>query len=274
MGVMITVAPTGAESRKEDVPALPTTVEEIVATAQQVEAAGAAMIHLHLRDASHEPTLDVGVGREWVAAVRESTDLVVQISTGGAVTDSFKDRLAVLEVEPDSCSVSMGTVNFGDGVFHNPPGFIRDLYRDVRERDIVPEFELFDLGHIESLRRLLRDEGVPAKGRVHCNLVCGVPGGMPGTPQAVMAAASMLPPEVSSWSATGVGRSSVSVLLTALALGGHLRVGMEDTLTLSPGRPVTSNTELVLRAAGLGRLANREPLDPTAAREVLGIAAR
>ena len=101
--LLITVAPTGAETAKADCPQLPTTLEELVAAARECEAAGAAMIHLHVRDTSHAPTLDQGLLREWVAAVRASSSLVVQLSTGGSVHDPLDERLKVLDAEPDSC---------------------------------------------------------------------------------------------------------------------------------------------------------------------------
>ena len=107
---LITVAPTGAESAKADVPALPVTVEEIAATARDCQAVGASVIHLHIRDAETRPTLDLVYVREVVAAVRETTDLVVQLSSGGAVTDPFDARLAVLEAQPDAASLTLGTV--------------------------------------------------------------------------------------------------------------------------------------------------------------------
>src|SRR3954451_1680082 len=111
--LLITVAPTGAETAKDDCPQLPTTLEELVATAKECEAAGAAMIHIHIRDAEHRPTLDLGRLTETVTAIRENTALIVQLSTGGAVTDPFEHRLRVLDAAPDSCSLTMGTVNFG-----------------------------------------------------------------------------------------------------------------------------------------------------------------
>ena len=117
---LITVAPTGAESDKAAVPALPVTLAELVDTAVQCRTAGAAVIHVHIRDDQAQPTLDLGRLKETVHALRESTDLIVQLSTGGAVTDSFADRLAVLDAAPDACSLTCGTVNFGDGVFANP----------------------------------------------------------------------------------------------------------------------------------------------------------
>ena len=274
MSTLITVAPTGAETAKADCPALPTTLEELVETAKRCEAAGAAMIHIHIRDADHRPTLDLGRLTDTVTAVRENTALIVQLSTGGAVTDPFEHRLKVLDAAPDSCSLTMGTVNFGDDVFMNPWPFVAELYQLTQEREVIPEFELFDLGHVAALNRLLDKFGLPYGGKVHCDLVMGVPGGMPGTTDALVAAVNGLPAGVTSWSATGVGRTTLPVALASLSKGGHLRVGMEDTLTLAKGRPVTHNSELVERAATLATLAQRPPMSPDEARDLLNVKRR
>src|SRR5580700_9707795 len=192
-GTLITVAPTGAEADKSAVPALPVTLDELVTTAKECEAAGAAVIHVHIRDDAARPTLDRGRLADTVAALRQGTDLIVQLSTGGAVTDSFADRLAVLDAGPDACSLTCGTVNFGDEVFANPWPFIKDLYRLTQERGVVPEFELFDIGQVATLHRLLGEFGPPAGGHVHCDLVMGVPGGMPGDVRTLAAAVAALP---------------------------------------------------------------------------------
>jgi len=270
-GTLITVAPTGAESAKSDVPALPVTVEEVVATARDCQAVGASVVHLHVRDVATRPTLELGRVREVVAAVREATDLVVQLSTGGAVSDPFDARLAVLDAEPDAASLTLGTVNFGRDVFSNPWDLIVELHTRMQQRGIVPEYEVFDLGHLATLARLLDEYGPPSGGHVHVDLVMGVPGGMPGTTQALAACLPHLPPGAT-FAATGVGRTSLPVMLAALSAGGHLRVGMEDTLTYAPGEPVRDNAQLVARAAGLARIAQRPPLTTEDARALLGIA--
>ncbi len=272
--LLVTVAPTGAETRKADCPALPTTLDELVETAQRCEAAGAAMVHVHIRDDDHLPTLDLGRLRATVEALRAGTDLVVQLSTGGSVHDPLADRLRVLDAAPDSCSLTMGTTNFGDDVFSNPWPFITELYQLSQEREVVPEFELFDLGHVTSLQRLLDTFGLPYGGQVHVDLVMGVPGGMPGTADALVAAVAALPEAVTSWSATGIGRSTLAVALAALSKGGHLRVGMEDVLTLAKGVPVEHNVQLVDRVVALGRIAQRSPMTTAEARELLGTKAR
>jgi uncharacterized protein (DUF849 family) len=273
---LITVAPTGAESAKADVPVLPVTLDELVATAKECEAVGASIIHVHIRDADARPTLDPGRLRETVRALRESTDLIIQLSSGGAVTDPEADRLAVLDAGPEMASCTMGTVNFGDDVFLNRWEFIVDLHTRMQERGIVPEYEIFDLGHLTSLVRLLDRHGLPYGGHVHLDLVMGVPGGMAGDAATLVACAHALRdlPAGTTFSATGIGRSTIPVLLASLAAGGHLRVGLEDTLTYAKGQPVESNAQLVARAAAFARLAQRPPMTPGEARALLGVPAR
>ncbi len=268
---LITVAPTGAELDKADFPQLPTTLEEVVETAASCEAAGASLIHLHIRDAAHKPTLDGGYLKAAVDAVREQTDLIVQLSTGGSVHDPLEQRLTVLDAEPDSCSLTCGTTNFGDDVFLNPWPFMGQLYVQAQEREVVPEFELFDLGHVHALRRLLDTYGLPFGGKVHVDFVTGVPGGMPGRPEALMAAVQLLPQEVTSWSATGIGRTHLPIMATALAAGGHLRVGMEDNVVFARGQQVQHNRELVERAAHLADVMQRPAMSTAEARELLAV---
>ncbi|MET0741466.1 MAG: 3-keto-5-aminohexanoate cleavage protein [Candidatus Nanopelagicales bacterium] len=270
VSTLITVAPTGAETAKADAPGLPVTLDELVDTARACEAAGAAMIHVHIRDDDAKPTLELQRLKDTVAALREQTTMVVQLSTGGSVHDGLEDRLRVLDADPDSCSLTCGTVNFGNDIFLNPWPFMVELYQRSQEREVVPEFELFDLGHVTALHRLLDKHGAPFGGRVHCDLVMGVPGGMPGTTQALVAGVNALPADAT-WSATGVGRTTLAVAFAALSAGGHLRVGMEDTLTLTRGVPVRDNAQLVERAATLASLADRPPMSSADARELLQV---
>jgi 3-keto-5-aminohexanoate cleavage enzyme len=272
-GTLITVAPTGAEVAKADAPALPVTLDELVTAARECRRAGASIIHVHIRDDDAEPTLDIGRLRETVSALWEATDLVVQLSTGGAVTDPEADRLRVLEADPDMASCTMGTVNFGEDVFWNRWDFIVALHTRMQERGIVPEYEIFDLGHVWALERLLDRYGLPAGGHVHADLVMGVPGGMPGTAAALVACVEAMRalPAGTTFSATGIGRTTLPVMFASLAAGGHLRVGMEDTISYAKGQPVESNAQLVARAAEAARLAQRPPLAPDEVRALLGL---
>ena len=259
--LLITVAPTGAETAKEDCPQLPTTPEEIAATARACEAAGAAMIHLHVRDAEHRPTLDAGLLKEWVAAVRDSSDLVVQLSTGGSVHDPLDQRLKVLDAEPDSCSLTMGTTNFGDDVFSNPWPFVCELYQLAQERGVVPGVRAVRprpgaradpaAGPLRPARRR-QGPRRPGDGRARRHERYDGRAGRRRPRPAGRA--------TTSWSATGIGRSTLAVMLASLSKGGHLRVGMEDVLTISRGVPVESNAQLVERAVAIGAAVQRTPM--------------
>jgi 3-keto-5-aminohexanoate cleavage enzyme len=270
---LITVAPTGAEVAKETAPALPVTLDELVVAARECEAVGASVVHVHIRDDDAKPTLDPGRLADTVQALRGATGLVVQLSSGGAVTDPEADRLRVLDAAPDMASCTMGTVNFGDDVFLNRWQFIVELHTRMQDRGIVPEYEIFDLGHLASLERLLDRHGLPAGGHVHVDFVLGVPGGLPGTAAALVAGVHAMRdlPAGTTFSATGIGRTTLPVLLASLAAGGHLRVGMEDTTGYAKGEPVQSNAQLVARAAAFARLAQRPPLTPAQARDLLGL---
>lgn len=270
IGTIITLAPTGAESEKSAVATLPVTLAELVADAREAEAAGASIIHVHVRDAAAQPTLELGILRETVTAIRAATGLVVQVSSGGAVTDPEDARLAVLDCGADMASCSMGSINFGSDVFLNRWEFIVELHSRAQRLGVLLEYELFDLGHVASLHRLLERHGLPAGGQVHCDVVLGVPGGLPATPAALLTVVRELPPGAS-WSATGAGRGTLPVALTALAAGGHLRVGLEDTLRLRAGEDVTTNAALVRRAAALATLADRPPTPARETRELLSL---
>jgi uncharacterized protein (DUF849 family) len=269
-GTLITVAPTGAEADVSRFPQLPFTPEAMGETARKCEEAGAAVIHVHVRDTEGAPTLDVARLVEICTAIRESSGLVIQVSTGGAVTDPERARVTVLDSQPEMASLTCGTVNFGDEVFVNRWPFMVELFRVMRDRHIVPEFELFDFGHVQNLRRLLDAEGEPWGGHVHVNLVMGVPGAMPAN-TATLADVVWRLPEGATFSATGIGRDTIPVMLATLSAGGHLRVGMEDTLSLEPGVAVGHNAQLVARAADFAERALRSPVDAATARNILGI---
>ena len=258
-GTLITVAATGAEHTPTDVPNLPVTLAQLVRTAQDCGRVGASVIHVHVRGADAKPTLDLGLLRETVAALRENTELVVRLSTGGVADDSDADRLRALDALPDSASCAMARWEFAV-----------EAHKLMAEREIVPEYEIDDLGQLTTLRRLLDDYGLPANGRVHVGLVFGVPGGMPGTVETVSAALRELPVGAT-FSATGIDSASIPVMLTTLAARGQLRVGLADTISYGNGEPARDNVQLVARAAGLARIAQRPPLPGEAARELLGV---
>ena len=143
----------------------------------------------------------------------------------------------------------------------------------MQEKGVRPEYEIFDLGQLTTLQGLLDRYGLPAGEHVHVDLVMGVPGGMPGTAAALVACEAAIRdlPAGTTFAATGIGRSTLPVIMASLSAGGHLRVGMEDTVTYSKGRPVESNMQLVARAVGFAHLAQRPPLTTSDARTMLGL---
>ncbi|MGM7667592.1 3-keto-5-aminohexanoate cleavage protein [Microbacterium sp. A93] len=271
MTMLLTLAPTGAETQKSVATGLPTTVDELVQVACRAELSGVGMIHVHVRDTLGRSTMKLEALTEAVEALRASTNLIIQLSTGGSTADAFEDRLAALDALPDSCSLSMGSVNFGKEIFRNPWELIVALHEGARDRQIVPEYELFDLGQVAALHKLLERHGLPYGGKVHCDFVLGVPGGMPADTMTLAYAVSRLPAAVSSWSATGVGLRSVPIMLAATSLGGHLRIGMEDTLSLARDVPVEDNQQLIDRALGVIGAAGQTPMTVSDARAMLGI---
>jgi 3-keto-5-aminohexanoate cleavage enzyme len=270
--LVITVAPCGAETMRSHNPAVPYTPDEIATEARRAFDAGARMVHVHARLDDGTPTQDAGRYRETVGAIREAApEMIVQVSTGGAVGMTPAERLGSLESQPDMASLTCGTVNFGRGVFENPAPLMLEFARAQLAARVRPELEIFDLGHLDNARWLIGK--APLEGPQHYDLVLGVPGGAAGTPRNVVALADRLPQDGSTWSATGIGGSFLPVITTALAAGGHVRCGFEDQIEADPGRLATSNAELVERVVAIARLLGREPASPAGARRLLRLPA-
>ncbi|HET7428450.1 MAG TPA: 3-keto-5-aminohexanoate cleavage protein [Gaiellales bacterium] len=271
--LVITVAPCGAETMRSHNPAVPYTADEIAAEARRAFEAGARMVHVHARWDDGTPTQDASRYRETVEAIRAAApEMIVQVSTGGAVGMTSAERLGSLESEPDMATLTCGTVNFGQGVFENPAPLMLEFARAELARGVRPELEIFDLGHLDNARWLIGK--APLDGPQHYDLVLGVPGGAAGTPRNVVALADRLPPDGSTWSATGIGRSFLPVVTTALAVGGHVRCGFEDQIEAEPGTLASSNADLVERVVAIAALLGRAPATPARAREILGLPAR
>lgn len=266
--LIITVCGVGAEITKEQQPGLPITPEELARDAAECRAAGASIYHLHVRDDSGAPTMDVGRFRAAKEAIESASDLIVQFTSGGAVTDTEEMRLAPLELRPEMASLTTGTVNFGEEVFMNPQPLVERFYRKMRALGIVPEFEIFEAGMIANADRIYREFGDGH--HRHYDFVLGVPGGMPGWDDSVEFLARHVP-EGATWSATGIGRSHLPVTEAALALGGHVRTGFEDVRYIEPGRLASSNAQLIERVADMGRAADRAIATPDQARDLLGL---
>ncbi len=266
--LIITVAAVGAELTKEQQPNLPVTPDELARDAAACREAGASIYHLHVRAPDGTPTMDVDTYRAAKDAIASSTDLIVQFSSGGAVTDTEDVRVAPLELRPEMATLTTGTVNFGDEVFLNPLPLVRRFYEQMLELRIVPEFEVFDTGMIGTAAKLY-DE-LSAEHHPHYDFVLGVPGGMPAWDDAVDYLRSKLP-SASTWSATGIGRAHLPVTRASIAAGGHVRTGFEDVRYFEPGVIAESNAQLIARVATMARGAGREVATPEVARELLGL---
>ncbi len=269
--LVVTVAPTGADTGRDRTPHVPFTAEEIAAEAAASATAGATVIHIHVRDRDGRPSMDLGLYRDAVGAVREAApSLLVNLTTAGSWQMEESQRLAVVALRPDMCSFDAGTLNFGESVFLNPPAFLRALAESCLEHGVKPELECFDVSHVEYCRRLAENGLLVAP--LWFQFVTGIAGGIAATPRNLMHLVGSLP-EGAAWSTIGVGRAQQLITTLAIAAGGHVRVGMEDNVFLSRGMLATSNAQFVARAAELGRLAGRPPATPEQARAVIGLPA-
>lgn len=266
--LIITVAGVGAELTRAEQPNLPLTTAEIAADARACEAAGAAIYHLHVRDAAGAPTMDVEMFRAAQDAIVAATDLIVQFTSGGGVHDDEDARIAPLALKPEMASLTTGTVNFGDEVFSNPLPLVTRFYHRMRELGIVPEFEIFEPGMVATAERIYADHGDGH--HRHYDFVLGVPGAMPAWPDSIDFLAGHLPDDAT-WSATGIGGAHVPVAERAIAAGGHVRTGFEDVRWFERGVLAISNAQLVERVVSLARAAGRPVASPGAAREILGV---
>jgi 3-keto-5-aminohexanoate cleavage enzyme len=266
--LIITVAGVGAELTREQQPNLPLTADEIAADARACESAGASIYHLHVRDAEGRPTMDVDTYRAAHDAITAATDLIVQFSSGGAVSDSEADRIAPLDLRPEMASLTTGTVNFGDEVFSNPIPLVTRFYERMRKLGIVPEFEIFEPGMIATADRIYEEHGDGH--HRHYDFVLGVPGAMPAWPDAVDYLAEHVPDDAT-WSATGIGGSHLPVVERCIALGGHVRTGFEDVRWFARGELAVSNAQLVERVAEMAITGGRSVATPTEARHLLGL---
>jgi len=266
--LIITAALTGAEVTREQQPALPISPQEIAIAAAQCVQAGASIVHLHARNADGSPTQDRETYREIIAAIRERCDVIVQVSTGGAVGMTPVERLAPVTLAPEMATLSMGTVNFGDDVFMNHPADMETFLRAMQEHGVKPELEIFDSGMLTTASRWLK-KGV-LKGPAHFDFVLGIPGGMAGTPEALMYLLSQLPAG-SSWTVAGIGSAQLPLGTLAILLGGHVRVGFEDNIFYRKGELASSNAQLVARIARISLELNRPLATPDEARAMLGL---
>lgn len=265
--LIITVALNGAEVTREQNPHIPFTPEEIAEDAARCREAGAAMVHVHGRLPDGTPTQDAAVYKEIIDAIRARTDVIVQVSTGGAVGMTAAERLAPVTLRPEMASLTTGTVNFGNDVFLNPPDLIETFARTMRQYGVVPEIEAFDVGHIDNALALVQ-KGI-LELPLHFDFVMGVPGGIAPTLRNLLHMAESLPPGCT-WSVAGIGRAELPLAVAAILMGGHVRVGLEDNLYYTRGVKAT-NVMLVERIVRLARELGRDVATPDEARRILGL---
>lgn len=270
--IILTCAITGAETQKEKQPALPITPDEQAQSSYECMQAGASIIHLHVRDAQGKPSQNVEDFRKSITAIRKKCgpDLIIQISTGGAVGEAIENRARPLSLKPEMASLNIGSLNFGDDVFINAPKDVEGMAREIYKNSIIPEIEVYEMGHLESAYTLLK-KGI-LKLPFHVQFVLGVPGGMSGEPENLEHLIRYFnkhkTPECS-WGVAGVGRYQLPIATQAIGLGGHVRVGFEDNIFYSKGVLAHSNAQLVERIAGLAKEKGREIATPAQARKML-----
>jgi 3-keto-5-aminohexanoate cleavage enzyme len=274
--LILTAAITGAETTPKDQPNLPYTPEAQAKAAVECYEAGARVIHLHVRDENALATQDVNRFKESIDAIRQACpEVIMQISTGGAVGASFDSRIAPLQLKPDMGTLNGGTLNFGNEVFMNTPSDIERLAEAFKQYDVVPEVEVYESGMIDYIGRLVK-RGVITTNPLHVQFVLGVPGGMSGTPRNVMYMAEHLKLTIptASWAVAGIGRYHVPASMMAMTLGGHIRVGFEDNIYYHKGIVADSNAQLVARMRRIAEEIGRPIATPAQAREILALPAK
>lgn len=265
--LVITCAPVGAEVRPDQTPYLPYTPQLLGETARAVREAGGSIIHVHCRNDDGTNTHSVERFREAYEAIRASSDLIVQFSTGGAIGMTPEERASVLELRPEMATLTCGSVNFGDDIFENSFPIMRGILKKMNQYGVRPELEIFDKGHIANARKLARERLLSFP--QHVDLVLGVPGGLEATVQNLADLVDAIP-DGCTWSVAGIGRQQLPMAMTAIAMGGHVRVGLEDNLFYSRGR-LARNEELVARVARIAAEAGRPVATPDQARKLLGL---
>lgn len=264
--VVITAAIVGAEVTRAQTPYVPYTASEIAAEARRCVDAGAAIVHLHVRTPDGAPSQDAGLFREAVAAIRARCDVVVQVSTGGAVGMGLEERLGGLAAQPEMATLNCGSINFGDEVFENSMPSMREVAARIRRAGAVPELELYELGHLDNARMLER-EGLIAQ-PFWVQLVLGVPGALGARPRVLEFFVEELP-KGTHWGVAAVGRHQTPMVQLALTLGGHVRVGLEDNIYLQKGVLAEGSAPFVARAVTWARERGRTPATPAEVRAAL-----
>ena len=284
----ITCAVTGNLTKPEQTPHLPITPQHIADECLGAARAGAAVVHIHVRDPqTGRPSMDVGLYRDVMQRIRAANrELVINLTTGpgGRFVPSEADPKVyaagttllpplervkhVVELVPEICSLDLNTMNSGPDVVINTPANVRKMAKAMREAGVMPELEVFDSGDIHLARDLLADGTLEGPGLF--TIVMGVKYGFSSAPETLFHAKQILPPGAR-WSAFGIGRAEYPMLAQTWLLGGHVRVGLEDNIYLSKGVLAKSNAELVEKAVRVIRDLGGEVASPAEARAMLGL---
>jgi 3-keto-5-aminohexanoate cleavage enzyme len=269
--LIINAAITGMVPRPEDNPAVPVSVEQIVAEARRCAAAGASILHIHARDEQAQPTWRADVYAQIFAGIRaHCPGILISGSTSGRLWSDFEKRAAVLDCQPDFGSLTPGSLNFPTGPSVNDPGTVQKLARAMTDRGVVPELEFFDLGMVDYVRDFLLPRGF-IRPPLYANLLLGSLGTAAATGRNLIALVDALPPGTT-WSAAGIGRFQFPVNCLAIALGGHVRVGLEDNLWMDPEKtdPAT-NLRLIQRVVRVAEAMGRPVATPAQTRHLIGL---
>ncbi|MGH2560557.1 MAG: 3-keto-5-aminohexanoate cleavage protein [Thermomicrobiales bacterium] len=268
--VIISAALTGSWPTKDQNPAVPITEEEIAQSAIECWRAGAAIVHLHVRDDQGKVTCDAdryAKARDLIRAA--GSDVVVNMSTGGgAGTTGDEHRMQPVALRPEIASFDCGSLNFGKIVFVNSPTFLNELAARMEQHEVLPEIECFEPGHVANALRLI-DEG-KLKPPFWFQFVLGVRGGSPGTVKQLVHLVDMLPPDAR-WSVCGIGRAQLPLGIAGMAMGGHVRTGLEDNIYYHKGVLASSNAQLVERLVRIAGECGRPVASPEDARRILGL---
>ncbi len=268
--LIISAALTGSWPTKDQNPNLPVTEEEIAEAAVDAAAAGAAIVHLHVRNQQGKVTCDparYAKARDLIRAA--GCDVVINMSTGGGAGQTTDEQRAEpVTLAPEIASFDCGSLNFGAGVFVNSPSFLAELAASMREHGVRPEIECFEPGHVANGLRFIHDGALEPP--YWFQMVLGVRGGAPGTIQQLVHMVQMLPPRAL-WSACGIGRAQLPLGVAAMTMGGHVRTGLEDNLWYHKGELAQSNAQLVARVVRIAAEIGRPVATPAKAREILGI---
>jgi uncharacterized protein (DUF849 family) len=284
--VMISCAITGSADTPGRNPAVPVTPQQIALSAIEAAKAGAAIVHIHVRDPlTTRPSMDGTLYREVVDRIRASgVDMLINLTTGPGARFAPGDddplnfapatnmkapaqRVEhVLEIRPDICSLDMGSMNMGGYVFVNTPKHLETMAVAIRDSDVLPELEVFEAGHLLLARRMIETGHVKCPGMFQ--LCLGIAWGQPATPEAMVYMRGLLPAN-SIWFAFGISLHQFPMVAQAVLLGGHVRVGLEDNLYLARGVLAPSNAALVEKAARIIELLGDTVATPADARAML-----